>query len=358
MTETFIAVGDCQDTLSELLHEWGIVPEEPYPGRIGAFKDNGDLLVKLEMGLGGSDPFVEAIHCYLEQLLEFTQTQTDPAILAKVSFPAILLLHFGPYLAVAAVAYTDQPIAEHLACVPLHMHSTNTEEAERGSRVLSALRVALHDLRETCPTLPSRGPVLVSLSATFMTMRAIEDSRAFRAHLVGPDSAGKRLYVKFSVRYSEEAHRAAHAIGLAPELHAVNDVYGWYMAVMDDRSSAYTSLWDLKENGDIVRHKWVPVLGWAQEAVQEKLALLHERGFVHGDVRDANVLVRNTEGERDVLLVDWDWAGATPKARYPYTMSRRGIDRPGSAMPGEQITPEHDNWMSERLLTRPRFLWL
>lgn len=73
---------------------------------------------------------------------------------------------------------------------------------------------------------------------------------------------------------------------------------------------------------------------------------------MHGDVRDVNVLVRGADGsgEKDVLLVDWDWAGRGAEARYPPRMSREGIDRPEDAEPGERITPEHDLWMVDHLL--------
>ncbi|EPQ53377.1 hypothetical protein GLOTRDRAFT_17241, partial [Gloeophyllum trabeum ATCC 11539] len=56
-----------------------------------------------------------------------------------------------------------------------------------------------------------------------------------------------------------------------------------------------------------------------RKAVEHKLALLHEAGYVHGDVRDVNVLVCGADGsgEKDVLLVDWDWAGRGAEARYP-----------------------------------------
>lgn len=171
-------------------------------------------------------------------------------------------------------------------------------------------------------------------------------SRA-RAHVAGSET---RLYVKFSTRYSADAHRAAHRTGFAPALYALNNVGGWLMAVMEDKSAAYTSLWDLKQNGETPVDDWDAAFEWVQRAVEEQLALLFEAGYVHGDVRDTNVLVRDADGERDVLLVDWDWAGANLEARYPPNMSREGIARPEDASPGGLIAPEHDMWMVEHLL--------
>lgn len=105
--------------------------------------------------------------------------------------------------------------------------------------------------------------------------QAPSDTRMRLAHLT---SSGKWLCVKFTTRYSAEAHRAAHRLGVAPALYAVNTVGEWTMVVMEDMSESYAPLWYLKENAGVPEHKWGKVFGWVPKAVEDKLALLHEAG--------------------------------------------------------------------------------
>ncbi|EPQ53372.1 hypothetical protein GLOTRDRAFT_131641 [Gloeophyllum trabeum ATCC 11539] len=335
-------------SFSRVLREGGTLPDWPLRGRASKHDNGGDLrvsrlgaeflyyiqAVQLEVSQGTTEPFIEAIHRHMEHIRIINGR--EPGDMAKTNFPAVILLNFGPYLAVAAAAFTDKPVAEHLACVPLHVHSTNADELARGQRVLAALRVALHDLKTNYPAPGVRGPPADCPFHDFY-----EDADGTRHALTydGPVE-GARAY----------AHRAAHRTGFAPALYALNNVGGWLMAVMEDKSAAYTSLWDLKQNGETPVDDWDAAFEWVQRAVEEQLALLFEAGYVHGDVRDTNVLVRDADGERDVLLVDWDWAGVNLEARHPPNMSREGIPRPEDASPGGLIAPEHDMWMVEHLL--------
>ena len=68
---------------------------------------------------------------------------------------------------------------------------------------------------------------------------------------------------------------------------------------------------------------------------------LHAAGFVHGDLREPNVLV-SAGGE--VSLIDFSWAGRPGSARYPHFML------PDGASDGQAITLEHDHWQLDRLL--------
>ena len=90
----------------------------------------------------------------------------------------------------------------------------------------------------------------------------------------------------------------------------------------------------------------------AQAQVRAKLELLHQGGFVHGDVRDVNVLVRNEgapAGSPDILIVDWDWAGRAGEVVYPRNINTQ-LARPEEALAAEVIKAEHDVWMADRLL--------
>lgn len=253
---------------------------------------------------------------------------------------------------IAVATFTNTINVEHLTSFSVHAHPTNTMARVTGSRALAALRVAAHDLysRHRDETLvTNRGPrasfpyrdYYIDDADNRHDFEYIEvlskDKRIFHART---KLGGNPLCVKFSTRYCEDAHRAAFESGFAPRLYAVQDVYDWTMIVMEDKSADYTNLWDKKctplEPEDV----------WAK--VRDRLRSLHELGYVHGDVRDVNVLVRNAavaKTEPEVLLVDWDWAGKKLSATYPLRMNP-DIKRPDDARPGEEIKEEHDIWMA------------
>jgi len=80
---------------------------------IKSYHDDGDLLhpsgdfdflyyiqeIKLEVSSGGSDPFVEAIHYWQEQIRACFEAQKSnhQEDLLHANFPAIILLQFGEY---------------------------------------------------------------------------------------------------------------------------------------------------------------------------------------------------------------------------------------------------------------------
>ncbi|EJF56104.1 hypothetical protein DICSQDRAFT_175214 [Dichomitus squalens LYAD-421 SS1] len=253
-----------------------------------------------------------------------------------------------------------EPSSEVVGCVPLHVHDTKLAELEAGDRLLAALRIAVHTLRERYPDIANSRRSLAhfpfrefyvddrGVRHEFTYLTAIDEKRVFRVETL--DTETSRLVVKFSRQYSEAAHRAAHALGLAPALHAVNKVYDWYMIVMEDMPTGYTTMWDLKRESSSAAMS----LEGAQDTIKTKLAELHRGGFVHGDVRDLNVLVRDKSTATigpDVLLVDWDWAGVKAEARYPCNVNQE-IARPKGATSGDSITEEHDMWMAGRLIQR------
>lgn len=70
------------------------------------------------------------------------------------------------------------------------------------------------------------------------------------------------------------------------------------------------------------------------------LDILHSAGFVHGDLRDANVMV---DGNDRVCIVDFDWSGVHGNTRYP-VMNQVDIQWPPGAARGAPIQQDHDRW--------------
>ena len=146
---------------------------------------------------------------------------------------------------------------------------------------------------------------------------------------------GKRLIIKFTHQYGEDAHRACSDAGVAPCLHAVvGKPGGWLMVVMDyldPNKFNHVSAYDTGLKPTI--HKAVDVL--------------HDRGFVHGDVRNFNMVHTEENGARRVLLLDFDWSGKLGEVRYPGGINRTTIPRPAGVEGGKLIEKEHDRAMIE-----------
>ena len=85
------------------------------------------------------------------------------------------------------------------------------------------------------------------------------------------------------------------------------------------------------------------------KAIRALLLTLHQSGYVHGDIRSSNILVRDSEG--DFMLLDFDWAGWIGEVRYPMNLNRsEGLWQPDGAHNGTLILADHDIEMLELII--------
>ena len=92
--------------------------------------------------------------------------------------------------------------------------------------------------------------------------------------------------------------------------------------------------------------------------VRTAVSVLHQHGFVHGDIRPSNVLMQRFAADDGsggayvrAYLLDFDWAGKVGKARYPNTLSEHvHWPRPARQLRGQLITKRHDLFMLKNLL--------
>ena len=70
--------------------------------------------------------------------------------------------------------------------------------------------------------------------------------------------------------------------------------------------------------------------------------------FVHGDVRDVNIMVRK-DGKLEFMLVDFDWSGIIGEARYPININKVDLWRPEDVSDGQLIKSDHDILMLDHI---------
>ena len=163
--------------------------------------------------------------------------------------------------------------------------------------------------------------------------RLVHCALLFLAERIGPEADAKEILIKFTRTYSRDVHELLASNGFAPELFAVEDLPGgWKMVVME-----YLSGWVmLGEKSHEERLKY-------QEKLNEALRIIHDRGFVHGDIRWPNILV----SEDNVKVIDFDNCGQEGVKRYPREWDHR--QRVEEAKEGELMRKSHDTWMLARI---------
>jgi hypothetical protein len=154
-----------------------------------------------------------------------------------------------------------------------------------------------------------------------------------------------QFLVKFTPKYSEDCHRYLESRGRAPKLLNCRPLRGGWKAVFME-ISRYKPLYGMNLT-DEEKNK-------VREKVMKVVMDLHEGGFVHGDIRDTNILVDldsltdDSDGV-NVQLIDFDWAGSVGAARYPLGVNKTTVWRPDGVQDEGLITVEHDKEMVSSL---------
>ena len=258
----------------------------------------------------------------------------------------------GAHVGFAGAVWTDRPHLQVLSPVlPLFYHATDVNMRMRAARYFGAAKKAIAALRHyyehelgaldmldphnrPMPTFPHPTQYHSPLDSTSHTFKYAafldKDKLIFRGR-DGDDD----ICIKFVRRYSKDAHLKCSSLGFAPTLRGFQPVPGgWYMVVMDYVGDTYQELDDSPAKASYLAE------------VREKVISLHQAGYVHGDIRTTNIMVKK-DREPGILLVDFDWAGVIREVRYPMNVNKEGITRPDGACDGELILSDHDIQMVE-----------
>ncbi|KAH8091732.1 hypothetical protein BXZ70DRAFT_898781 [Cristinia sonorae] len=310
----------------------------------------GVLERKRMWGEGGCDPITQAeystLNCWAERDMK-------PYVNATCC-PTFILATAGAWLTILGFVIVGSPIkvvAQPLMDIMWLGEATPSEDTHvyNVARVFNALRRCLDELEAyyrgiTLPptsrhTLPT--PTSASLFP-YPTMYTHDNAEVRFKYLITDDALSRRrcflalaetedktskLVVKFVDRYGADAHRLLANAGYAPALH--------YFGTLDGRTP--TTSPDVMKSGLYIGPLRMVVMEYVEgitlhDAVHDEedipanvrqemadaLSILHNAGFVYGDLRSPNVML--TKG--GPKLVDFDWAGKDGVATYPRRLSK------------------------------------
>ncbi|KAG8213488.1 hypothetical protein J3R82DRAFT_12027 [Butyriboletus roseoflavus] len=132
-------------------------------------------------------------------------------------------------------------------------------------------------------------------------------------------------------------------MGCAPALRGFEKLPGGWMMVAMDR---------LSDDFETLSHRISSLPGSVFDDMLAKLEKFHAAGYVHGDLRDVNIMVSKSD-EKRFMIMNFDWAGHKGEARYPDLVSHKGIKRPVDAQFRKEILADHDLFMLD-YITRTR----
>ncbi|KIY49600.1 hypothetical protein FISHEDRAFT_40740 [Fistulina hepatica ATCC 64428] len=78
--------------------------------------------------------------------------------------------------------------------------------------------------------------------------------------------------------------------------------------------------------------------------IEQAIALLHQNGFIFGDLRNGNLLAMQGKEPLKARLIDFDWAGKCNETRWSLMMNN-DLNWPKGARGGDFIGKADDKYM-------------
>lgn len=263
------------------------------------------------MGSGNCDSYRECLAYYIARLDE-----------VRLPNPSFLVELVGPNLIISGAVCGEGVYVDRLV-PPLWLVMQPLENAAmmRVARTLKALAKACHKLQKYfyChPGADSSGyppqslfPEFHKFDGCIVTYIETIQRNIFR----GIDNR-KSVIIKFCQTYGRAVHESLVSAGLAPRLLHCECIGMFTAVVMDDVTDAVTVDEYLKDNPDSMEN--------IHKQCTNVFKILKANQFVHGDLRCVNVLVQSGI----VQVIDFDWAGTTDEAKYPFFMNHEDIRWP------------------------------
>ena len=152
-------------------------------------------------------------------------------------------------------------------------------------------------------------------------------------YLATQDGTTDKVLVKFTRQYCPELHWFCAERCHAPQLLGYNTIPGgWHVVVME---------WIDHDDTNLQLYAPDHLPTWSKD-LKSLVNGFHKEGWVHGDLRDANLIVSDEEPGQ-VMLVDFDWGGnvGAGPVYYPTALVHEELkkrEHPGDLL----ITQKHD----------------
>ncbi|PFH48308.1 hypothetical protein AMATHDRAFT_42357 [Amanita thiersii Skay4041] len=273
-------------------------------------------------------------------------------------FPSILMVDMGVYFGFYGAVWDGtrvrvEPLTP-LFDLSTHLREINTRFAMAAT--LDALRVAVDSINahynlieakaKANPILPKAyDPDLQKARGyPFLTSYKDKDDEQEIHFMHSERLHAEKLIFRAAIVNQPESDPLLSTSRRTPRLRqCVRISAHWIGVIMDE--SKYEMLFGLSLSGaerEKVRHK-----------VMSAVRILHQEGFVHGDIRQSNNLIDVESLATDdvrIHLIDLDWAGPIGAAKYPADLNRITMRRPEGVEGGGLITEQHDIDMASLFL--------
>ncbi|KAH8091727.1 kinase-like domain-containing protein [Cristinia sonorae] len=294
------------------------------------------------LGEGGCDPITKAEYSTLNC---WSKEGMRPYVNASCC-PTFILATAGAWLTIFGFVIIGSPIevvAQPLVDIMWLGEATPYEDTHvyNVARVFNALRRCLDELEAyyrglTLPPTSSPTPASFPYPTVytcgedefrFKYVCRLEEGAWSATFLAETEDETSKLVVKFVDRYGADAHRLLANAGYAPALH--------YFGTLDGRTPTTTP--DVMKSGLYVGPVRMVVMEYVEgttlhdavrdgedipanvrQEIAHALSILHNAGFVYGDLRSPNVMLSKSS----LKLIDFDWAGKEGVATYPRRLSK------------------------------------
>ncbi|KAI6006359.1 hypothetical protein EDC04DRAFT_2583109 [Pisolithus marmoratus] len=351
-----------KEAIFDILKQYGIYLK---PAKFGKYEVDANSSIrekyyliaeiKNEMSATNSDAFLQAVLYYMEATRQSAVEQPGSVL------PCLLLILVGPYIIFAGATWNLRPHAQTLSTpLLLHSHPTDRRNLVVVARHIAAFRKAVKSLKEQYDRAPS-SPLMPSspirhifpwptsfytpdgsTKVEFQYERPLIDNKLL--FFGTRQDTQKRICIKFAQSYSKEAHECCVTLNCAPVLLGFNSIPGGWTIVVMEALTDHTSLFELSQPGSRT-----PLTLSVFEALYKEiwrcLKSFHDNGFVHGDIRDTNIMV--SRDRKSVKFIDFDWAGKMDdeNTRYPCSVNTVEVQRPDDVEGWAPIQKCHDEAM-------------
>ncbi|CAG8566192.1 4196_t:CDS:2, partial [Funneliformis caledonium] len=225
--------------------------------------------------------------------------------------PTFLIYLAGPYLGIAGAIFGDKCVVEPLTpLIPL-MHLESLKDYYNKLCLPTEINADL-PRREAYPY-PNSFNNENGYEFQFEYKEKLVDDKLL---FIVQELTNQQLFVvKFIRRYGADVHRDCAKVNIAPKLIAFEKLAGnWFMVVMEYLlSEHFTCMYDILQEGD-------QNISFLTQKSIEVANELHKMNYVHGDFRTSNFMI--SKDRKQVMIVDFDWAGEEGSAKYPHFINR------------------------------------